>query len=91
MTTPIIITPLLHAGLNSNLSLNDIAKGQAGIHDDFEIIDFNYNVSIIPKLLKNNFEDLSFTGLSVPIISIWEGGFLPRNVLLCEVINLLTG
>lgn len=93
--TPIIITPL-YTELNSNLSLNDIARKQAGIHDDFEITDFQYNVGIIPKLIKNSFEDISFTGLSVINMSniMYLSGreglaqFLARNVLLC---NLLIG
>ena len=52
--------------LNNNQTVNDRAKEQAGTqNNDFEISNFNYNVSIVADLMRKYLEDTSFDGVSV--------------------------
>ena len=58
--------------LNTNQSLKEAAKEQAGLKQDkdFQITDFNYNVDTVAKVLTKHLSNINFTGASVCMTAI---------------------
>ena len=58
------------AELDSNSTINSLAKEQAGVLDcDFEITDFTYQKSNVLQLIKKHLEATDFSGESVNVHS----------------------
>ena len=58
--------------LNTNQSLKESAKEQAGLKQDkdFQITDFNYNVDTVAKVLTKHLSNINFIGVSVCMTAI---------------------
>ena len=67
--------------LNTNQSLKEAAKEQAGLKQDkdFQITDFNYNVVIVAELLKKHLSKINFNGASVCIYVYYHVLWIPLN------------
>ena len=61
-----------HLELSSDQLFENEAKSQAGLRNisDFDITDFNYNISTVTKTITENLHNVNFIGKSVATLKL---------------------